>query len=129
MDRDFELHGIETIKPVGKKVLVKLNPVEEKTTKGGIILPDLHHEEFRVGFILAIGDEVNDFKVGDKILVGWIFGDSVHIPDQGILDDTLRMGTQAAIWAKIEDTQAEKTSTIPERKRKSAEDYRTTNLL
>jgi len=101
MSKDFELHGIKTIKPVGKKVFVELNPIEEKKTKGGVILPALHHEEFRIGFILAKGKEVNDFEVGDKILVGWVFGESIHFPDQHILDDTLRVGTQSEIWAKI----------------------------
>ena len=102
MSRDFTLHGIESIKPAGKKVLVELNPVGEKKTAGGVILPDLHHEEFRIGFILAVGDEVKGFKDGDKILVGWVFGESVHLPDRGILDDTIRMGTQSEIWAKLE---------------------------
>ena len=103
MPKDFELHGIKTIKPVGKKVIVELNPIGEKKTAGGVILPELHHEEFRIGFILAKGDEVKGFAVGDKILVGWVFGESIHIPDQGILDDTLRMGTQSEIWAKISE--------------------------
>lgn len=102
MSKDFTLHGIESIKPAGKKVLVELNPVGEKMTAGGVILPEDHHEEFRTGFILAKGDEVKRFDVGDKILVGWVFGESIHIPDQGILDDTLRMGTQSEIWAKLD---------------------------
>ena len=102
MSKDFELHGIKTIKPVGKKVFIELNPIEEKMTKGGVYLPALHPEEFRTGFILAKGEGVELFEVGDKILVGWTFGESIHFPDQGILDDTLRVGTQNEIWAKIE---------------------------
>ena len=101
MSKDFEFHGIETIKPVGKKVFVELNPIEERKTKGGVILPALHSEEFRTGFILAKGEGVESFDVGDKILVGWTFGESIHFPDQDILDDTLRVGTQNEIWAKI----------------------------
>ena len=103
MSKDFTLHGIESIKPVGKKVLVELNRIGEKMTKGGVILPEAHSEEFRIGFILAVGDEVKGFEVGDKVLVGWVFGESIHIPDRGILNDTLRMGTQAEIWAKLEE--------------------------
>ncbi len=103
MSKDFTLHGIESIKPVGKKVLVELNPIGEKKTAGGVILPEQHHEEFRIGFILAVGDEVKGFDVGDKILVGWVFGESLHIPDRGILDDTLRIGTQTEIWAKLKE--------------------------
>lgn len=103
MSKDFELRGIGTIKPVGKKVFVELSPVKEKKTAGGIVLPDLHHEEFRIGFILAKGKEVDDFEVGDKILVGWVFGESIHLPDKDILDDTLRVGTQSEIWAKLEE--------------------------
>ena len=102
MSKDFTLHGIESIRPVGKKVFVELNPIGEKVTEGGVILPEQHHEEFRIGFILAKGDEVKGFEVGDKVLVGWVFGESIHIPDRGILDDTLRMGTQTEIWAKLD---------------------------
>ena len=102
MSKDFELHGIETIKPVGKKVLVRLNSFEGKKTQGGIYLPEAHHEEFRIGFILAKGEEVDKFEIGDKVLVGWTFGESIHFPDKDILDDTLRVGTQNEIWAKIE---------------------------
>ena len=101
MSKDLSLHGKETIRPVGKRVLVQLNSVKEQKTEGGIILPDLHHEESRIGVILAKGGEVDDFDVGDKILVGWGFGTPIHFPDQGILDDTIRIGTQMEIWAKI----------------------------
>jgi co-chaperonin GroES (HSP10) len=103
MSKNFKLHSIESIKPVGKKILVELNLVEEKKTEGGILLPGLHHEESRVGYVLAIGNEVTVCKVGDKILVSWTFGDVLHFPDKGIIDDTIRMGTQAAIWAILEE--------------------------
>lgn len=104
MSKKLELHGKEKIHPVGKRVLIQLNPVEELTTEGGIVLPDLHHEENRIGVILAVGDEVNErFQPGDKILVGWVFGDALHFPGEGITDDTIRMGTQSEIWAKLSE--------------------------
>ncbi len=89
--------------PEGKRILVQLNSIGECKTKGGVILPALHSEEFRIGFILAKGEGVESFEVGDKVLVGWTFGESIHFPDQDILDDTLRVGTQNEIWAKIKE--------------------------
>jgi len=103
MSKDFELHGIETIKPVGKRILIRLNLVGERKTEGGIILPDLHREPCRIGYVLAIGEEVDRVKVGDKILVSWIFGDVLDFPDRSLNDDTVRMGTQSEIWAKIKE--------------------------
>ena len=102
MSKDFELYGIETIKPVGKKVLVELQPVGEKITEGGIILPELHSEPCRIGYVLSVGDDVTIVKSGDKILVSWVFGEVLDFSDRNMNDDTIRMGTQTEIWAKLE---------------------------
>ena len=56
-----------TIKPLGERVLVKMDKVEEKTA-GGIFIPQTAQEKTQIAVVEAIGDEVKTLKVGDKIL-------------------------------------------------------------
>ena len=90
--------------PQGLRLLIRLNEVKQMTTKGGIVLPDAHSEESRLGTIIAIGDEVDKkFKVGDQILVAFFSGIVLHFPGEGIIDDTVRMVTESEIMAKVEE--------------------------
>lgn len=111
--------------PWGKRILVRLDKVKEKTTEGGVILPDMHSEESRVGTILAIGDGVNEertrrrkwfqfwkrkkwiegteIKKGQRILVQFYAGISVHMVGENILDDTLRIITESNIQSLVEE--------------------------
>jgi co-chaperonin GroES (HSP10) len=97
--------------PQGKRILLQLNPVKELSKKiikddgseGKLFIPDNHSEESRIAIILAIGDKVENYKPGDKVLVPFFVGTVMHFPGEGILDDTIRMATQEAIWAKIEE--------------------------
>ena len=89
--------------PNGVRVLVKLNKIESMKTKGGVILPEMHSEESRLGTILALGDEVDEkFKVGDQILIAFFSGTVLHFPGEGMTNDTIRMITQSEIMAKVE---------------------------
>ena len=56
-----------TIKPLGERVLVKMDKVEEKTA-GGIFIPQTAQEKTQIAVVEAIGDEVKTVNVGDKIL-------------------------------------------------------------
>ena len=90
--------------PQGNRILVQLTPVKEKVTKGGIVLPDTHGEESRIGSIIAVGEEVDKkYQPGDKILIAFFSGTPLHFPDEGILDDTVRIITQSEIMAKISE--------------------------
>lgn len=53
-----------SIKPIGKYVLLQLSPVYD-TSKGGIYLGTEKREQS--GTIIAIGPQVKDVKVGEKI--------------------------------------------------------------
>jgi co-chaperonin GroES (HSP10) len=57
-------------RPLGKKVLVAENKREEKTASG-IILDSKGLGESKSGTVLAIGPEVKEVQVGDKILLDW----------------------------------------------------------
>lgn len=90
------------LKPEGKRLWVQLNPVEERVTKGGVILPAAHSEESRTGTIVAVGDAVDPkYKPGDTILVAFFSGTVLHFPHLGVTDDTNRMITQSEIMARI----------------------------
>lgn len=92
------------IKPMGKRLLVQLNPIEEKKTEGGVILPDTHSQETRTGIIIAVGEEVDKkYQPGDKIIIAFTSGTILHFPAEGILDDTIRITVQSEIMAKISE--------------------------
>ena len=60
-----------TFRPLGKKVLVAENK-RNNTTQSGIIIEGAdRHGESRSGTVLAIGPEVTQVQVGDKILLDW----------------------------------------------------------
>lgn len=60
-----------TFRPLGKKVLVAENK-RNNTTESGIIIEGAdRHGESRSGTVLAIGPEVTQVQVGDKILLDW----------------------------------------------------------
>ena len=90
--------------PEGTNILIQLSPIKEKVTRGGIVLPDNHPEESRIGIIIAVGNEVDKrHQPGDKILISFVMGTPLHFPDEGILDDTVRIITQSNIMAKISE--------------------------
>ncbi|MGN0172921.1 MAG: co-chaperone GroES [Acutalibacteraceae bacterium] len=77
-----------TIKPLGDRVVVKMQDAEE-TTKGGIILTNSAKEKPQIAEILAVGPggvvdgcEVEMFvEVGDKVLLNKYAGNEVRVDD------------------------------------------------
>jgi len=96
-----------SLKPLGRRLLVKLEPVGEAKSAGGIYTPAKHSELTRSGKVLAVGDRCNEIfidgktiirdriKVGDKILVSFSAGiviDSISGETlYSATDDTLRI--------------------------------------
>ncbi|MEM9923282.1 MAG: co-chaperone GroES [Cyanobacteria bacterium P01_D01_bin.50] len=67
---------VSTVKPLGDRILLKMQAAEDKTT-GGIILPDTAKEKPQIGEVVQVGaGKRNDdgshvpseVKVGDKVL-------------------------------------------------------------
>lgn len=54
-------------KPLGERVLVKRTEVENKTASG-IYIPDNAKEKPQTAKVVAIGNKVEDVKVGDTII-------------------------------------------------------------
>jgi chaperonin GroES len=81
------------IQPLGDRVIVKPEEVEERT-KGGIILPDTAKEKPIEGTIIAVGNgkHTDDgkliemtVKAGDKVLYGKYSGTEVSIDGEEYL--------------------------------------------
>jgi len=68
------------VKPLGDRVLIKMEAMEEKTASG-IYIPQTAQEKTQVGVVIAIGDdkEAITVKVGDKIMYDKYAGTTVKI--------------------------------------------------
>ena len=73
-----------TIKPLGERVLVKMDKVEEKTA-GGIFIPQTAQEKTQIAVVEAIGDDVKTIKVGQTILHDKYAGTSVKMDNEEYL--------------------------------------------
>jgi chaperonin GroES len=73
-----------TIKPLGERVLVKMDKIEEKTA-GGIYIPQTAQEKTQIAVVEAIGDEVKTVKVGQKILHDKYAGTQVKMDNEEYL--------------------------------------------
>ncbi len=81
------------IRPLHDRVVVRRQE-EERTTAGGIVLPDSATEKPAEGEIVAVGNgkitdsgDVRplDVKVGDKVLFGKYSGTEVKVDDEDLL--------------------------------------------
>lgn len=66
------------IKPLGERVLVKMEQLQEKTASG-IIIPQTAQEKTQIANVVAVGEEVKNINVGDKILHDKYSGTSVKM--------------------------------------------------
>jgi len=88
-----------TIKPLGKRVLAKKIETEERTSAGGIVLPDnVKSEKVVRAKVLAVGtDEKFEVKVGDEIIVGSFSGTEI---EQG--EDKMILVKESDVLAIVE---------------------------
>jgi co-chaperonin GroES (HSP10) len=98
------------------RIFVILEPMvttKEVTNKfgekiGEIELPENHHERSRIGVIQQVGDEVKDFKPGDKVLLSVYAGTRIHligrkIDGKEIDEDCFRIIREEEILCLFED--------------------------
>ena len=55
------------IKPLGNRVLIKPNPVEESTKSGIVLSKETINPPFFVGTVLEVNKAVTSVKKGDKV--------------------------------------------------------------
>ena len=79
---------VNSIKPLGDRVLVEHAPAEVKTSSG-IIIPDTAQEKPQRGRVIAIGNGKKDdpltVKVGDTVLYGKYSGTEFKFEDKDLL--------------------------------------------
>ncbi|MFW5694844.1 MAG: co-chaperone GroES [Alkalispirochaeta sp.] len=87
-----------TVKPLGDRILVKMEREEEKT-KGGLFIPETAQEKTQVGEVVAVGtdDEEITVKKGDRVMFDKYAGTTVRIGD----DDHLIL-TMSDVLAIVE---------------------------
>lgn len=68
------------IKPLGDRVLIKIEEVEEKTASG-IFIPQTAQEKTQSGIVTAVGDDEDVIKVkpGDKVMYDKYAGTSIKV--------------------------------------------------
>jgi chaperonin GroES len=68
------------IKPLGDRVLIKIEEVEEKTASG-IFIPQTAQEKTQSGVVTAVGDDEDVIKVkpGDKVMYDKYAGTSIKV--------------------------------------------------
>jgi chaperonin GroES len=71
-------------RPLGARVLVR-RIGEESVTSGGIIIPELAREKPQEGEVTAVGPEVRDLKVSDRVLFGKWSGTEVRAGGHDLL--------------------------------------------
>ena len=76
------------IKPLSDRVLIQLNPAEEKTA-AGLIIPDTAKEKPLAGKVVAVGPGTSEVKmevkVGDQVLYGKYAGTEVTVEGETYL--------------------------------------------
>lgn len=76
-----------SIKPLGSRILVKVNTSEEKTV-GGLYIPPTAQEKTNLGKVIALGDKDITVKVGQTVIFDKYAGTTFQIDgvDHLILD-------------------------------------------
>lgn len=68
-----------TLKPLGKRVLLKITAAETKTNSG-LYIPETAQEKMQTGTVVAIGEsEEITVKPGDKVMFDKYAGTSVKV--------------------------------------------------
>lgn len=87
-----------TVRPLGDRVLVKMEQEEEKT-KSGLFIPETAQEKTQIAAVVAVGDDEEEITVkpGDRVMFDKYAGTTVKID----ADDHLIL-SMADILAVIE---------------------------
>jgi len=70
--------------PLGKRVLVERDASEE-TTKTGIFIPDSSRETTQKGTVVAVSDEIDNLKAGDRVEFGKYAGSEMTLDGEKFL--------------------------------------------
>lgn len=85
-----------TVKPLGDRVLVKMEKEEEKT-KGGLFIPETAQEKTQIAAVVAVGDDKDEIKVKvkDRVMFDKYAGTQIKLDGEDHL--ILSMGDILAV--------------------------------
>lgn len=72
------------LRPLGKRVIIKRLEAEEKTASG-IVLPSQAKEKPQMAEVIAVSNEVEDVKVGDKVVFKKYVGTEVKVEGEEVM--------------------------------------------
>jgi chaperonin GroES len=75
---------IKMLRPIGKRVVIKRLEAEEKTASG-IVLPGQAKEKPQMAEVIAVSTEVEDLKVGDKVVFSKYKGAEIKIDGEELI--------------------------------------------
>lgn len=90
----------------GDRLLLLCDAMAEKV--GSIIMPKQHSERSRTATVVATGDRVVNYMVGDRVLLSWYTGVHIHLPGQEFFgipvdEDRHRIVREEEVLAKLSD--------------------------
>ena len=68
----------------GNRLLLLCDELSDKI--GSIIMPGKHSERSRTATVLAVGDKVENYKVGHTVLISWYTGVHLHLVGKELFD-------------------------------------------
>lgn len=72
------------IVPRAKQVLVKPDSAEARVTDSGLVVPsNIEQEQKAIGIVIAVGAEIKDIKVGDRVIYGVYVGEAIKLRENG----------------------------------------------
>lgn len=89
----------------GPRLLIRCEAVDERKV-GRVIITSNHSERTRFAEVVAIGDEVKHYAVGDKVMISWYTGSHVHILEDNLFgnkpdEDLDRFVMESEILGKV----------------------------
>ncbi len=92
------------IQPMGRRIYLLLDPVAEKKV-GELYVPDTHSELTRTAIVVAIGDQVKNYGVGDMVMVAYTAGRTISpvTEDFTPANDIHRIVSEEEILCKLLD--------------------------
>lgn len=77
-----------TLSLFGKRLLIRCDEIAERKV-GSIIISDKHAERSRVATILAVGTDVKNYHIGDRVLLSWYTGVHLHVFGDTLFGETV----------------------------------------
>lgn len=90
-----------TFHPLEDRLYVQMD--ERLNKVGSIILSDNHSERTRTGVVAAVGPDVKTLKAGDKIIISYYTGQSLHLPQFIGKEELHRIVREGEVLAVIEE--------------------------